>query len=131
VGDSRQKLTKTGLRLQERAWDKPRRALRGLSVGLVFKAHRLSVSLNSRLESNKEKEERQCQSGFGREVVFIGAVPGDELTEVVLVCPIPIRLRVFQYGVGSPYGVGSSFTGILGSHTQHENAGALYLHVGL
>jgi len=26
--------------------------------GLVFKAHRLCVSLNSRLESNKEEEER-------------------------------------------------------------------------
>ena len=27
--------------------------------GLVFKAHRLCVSINSRLESNKEEEERR------------------------------------------------------------------------
>jgi len=31
--------------------------------GLVFKAHRLCVSLNSRLESNKEEEEEEG-SGF-------------------------------------------------------------------
>jgi len=30
--------------------------------GLAFKAHRLCVSLNSRLESNKE-EERRCKLG--------------------------------------------------------------------
>ena len=34
--------------------------------GLVFKAHRLFVSLNSRLESNKEEEEEiQCSSLCG------------------------------------------------------------------
>ena len=31
-------------------------------VGLVFKAHRLYVSLNSRLESNKEEEEVRVPS---------------------------------------------------------------------
>ena len=42
--------------------------------GLVFKAHRLCVSLNSRLDSNKEEEEeggaiaeamRRDQTGYG------------------------------------------------------------------
>ena len=32
--------------------------------GLVFKAHRLCVSLNSRLESNKE-DEAEVQGGLG------------------------------------------------------------------
>ena len=32
--------------------------------GLVFKAHRLCVSLNSRLESNKEEEEQGCQGAW-------------------------------------------------------------------
>ena len=31
--------------------------------GVVFKAHRLRVSLNSRLESNKEEEDRQFAEG--------------------------------------------------------------------
>ena len=35
----------------------PRRNVQRFPVGLVFKAHRLCVSLNSRLESNKEEEE--------------------------------------------------------------------------
>ena len=49
--------------------------------GLVFKTHRLGVSLNSRLESNKEEEE---VSGSAREgglaeskSVFNSAVTGD------------------------------------------------------
>jgi len=37
--------------------------------GLVFKAHRLCVSLNSRLESNKEEEEIDV-SGSGRAVAL-------------------------------------------------------------
>ena len=32
--------------------------------GLVFQAHRLCVSLNSRLESNKEEEKRPGKSGI-------------------------------------------------------------------
>jgi len=34
-----------------------RRNVKRFRGGLVFKAHRIFVSLNSRLESNKEKEE--------------------------------------------------------------------------
>jgi len=33
--------------------------------GLVFKAHRLCVSLNSRLESNKEEEEEEVKRMYG------------------------------------------------------------------
>ena len=33
--------------------------------GLVFKAHRLCASLNSRLASNKEEEERYLRLGLG------------------------------------------------------------------
>jgi len=35
----------------------PHRNVQRFRGGLVFKAHRLCVSLNSRLESNKEEEE--------------------------------------------------------------------------
>ena len=44
--------------------------------GLVFKAHRLCVSLNSRLESNKEEERPGCI------VVGIGCVEGAELRAI-------------------------------------------------
>ena len=36
-----------------------------LRGGLVFKAHRLFVSLNSMLESNKEEEEMNLENEFG------------------------------------------------------------------
>ena len=32
----------------------------GVTTVVVFKAHRLCVSLNSRVESNKEEEEDKC-----------------------------------------------------------------------
>ena len=52
--------------------------------GLVFKAHRLCVSLNSRIESNKEEEEEgSCREGLGgcegvevRGAVAVGAGVG-------------------------------------------------------
>ena len=47
--------------------------------GLVFKAHRLCVSLNSRLESNKEEEEHMAamlsnkeeEEGFGFDLALL------------------------------------------------------------
>ena len=47
-----------------------RMANRGRAVGgLVFKAHRLCVSLNSRLESNTEEEEGQQAGGQSEDQV--------------------------------------------------------------
>ena len=40
-------------------WYGRRRNADRVRGGLVFKAHRLCVSLNSRLESNKEEEEEE------------------------------------------------------------------------
>ena len=53
--------------------------------GLVFKAHRLRVSLNSRLESNKEREREE---GHTVELVFL-----DEILHVLVAPPYPAPLR--------------------------------------
>ena len=55
--------------MAETGGDRNMQRLRG---GLVFKAHRLCVSLNSRLESNKEEEEGM---GCGR-TTPLGGVQG-------------------------------------------------------
>jgi len=44
--------------------------------GLVFKAHRLCVSLNSRLESNKEEEEED----MAEVTLFIEPLPSEKGT---------------------------------------------------
>ena len=38
--------------------------------GLVFKAHRLCVSLNSRLESNEEEEVKGYRGDFGAKLSY-------------------------------------------------------------
>ena len=44
--------------------------------GLVFKAHRLCVSLNSRLETNKEEEEEDLIEREEEEALGGGGGPG-------------------------------------------------------
>ena len=57
--DSENKITFSGLEYRDdvAAAELLRRNVKRFRGGLVFKAHRLFVSLNSRLESNKEEEE--------------------------------------------------------------------------
>ena len=77
-----------------RTW--PRRA----HHGLVFKAHRHCVSLNSRLESNKEEKKRACtwprrahdlRRAIGGAVELVGQVA----SKVVPVCSASCYLRRF------------------------------------
>jgi len=53
-----------------------RRIVKRFRGGLAFKAHRLCVSPNSRLESNKEEEKKGLclAAGFGALVVALGAL---------------------------------------------------------
>ena len=73
------KQLKTGVLLEQLL----RRNVQRFRGGLVFKAHRL-VSLNSRLESNKEEEE-------GRTSNVVGEVAGDRPTRLTKpggICPL-------------------------------------------
>jgi len=54
-----------------------RRNVKRFRGGLVFKAHRLFVSLNSRLESNEEEEEGQEESGRETGGVWVGNSVGN------------------------------------------------------
>ena len=51
----------------------------------MFKAHRLCVSLNSRLESNKEEERRPSELGVELVDLFEGVLSED--------VPAPLRLE--------------------------------------
>jgi len=55
--------------------------------GLVFKAHRLCVSLNSELESNKEEDD------YTNAVIWRGWVGGTTPSDVVGFRSIPLRTK--------------------------------------
>ena len=52
-----------------------RRNVQRFRGGLVFKAHRLCVSLNSRLKSNKEEAKVPGESGLSRTSEYLRARP--------------------------------------------------------
>ena len=91
---------------------------------LVFKAHRLCVSLNSGLESNEEEEACQVQ-GSG----FLGlGVPGFIFRVAYFGCQgAGFRLR----GVGIEKGLGVDGVSLLGNVTSVGKVTPLFRHWGV